>query len=126
MDESFRANTKKTRFLRTEHIILRPPINHQQTRGSHHRVSCYITLPPAIKQRTPLLSSKIQSNINIMYTTSLICASLIGSAAAFAPASQTSTVSTALNAEPKMSKALPFAACPKILDGSMAGDVGFE
>jgi hypothetical protein len=26
----------------------------------------------------------------------------------------------------KMSKALPFVPCPKILDGSMPGDVGFE
>jgi hypothetical protein len=26
----------------------------------------------------------------------------------------------------EMSKALPFAARPKILDGTMAGDVGFE
>ena len=56
----------------------------------------------------------------------LICASLITSAAAFAPMSNPSKVATALNAEPKMSKALPFAACPKILDGSLPGDVGLE
>lgn len=60
--------------------------------------------------------------------TSLICASLFGSAAAFAPVNGPSKVSTALNAEKesKMSKALPFAPAPKILDGSMPGDVGFE
>jgi len=60
--------------------------------------------------------------------TSLICASLISSAAAFAPINAPKAT-TQLNAEKddsKMSKALPFAAAPKMLDGSMPGDVGFE
>ncbi|KAK1748764.1 chlorophyll a-b binding domain-containing protein [Skeletonema marinoi] len=48
---------------------------------------------------------------------------LAGSAAAFAPA-QVAKSSTALNAE--KSKALPFMNRPALLDGSMAGDVGFD
>lgn len=68
---------------------------------------------------------------------------LAGSAMAFAPskisqqniASQrTNTVELSLWGEPTQkegeagdkSKALPFAPRPKLLDGSMAGDVGFE
>ena len=59
---------------------------------------------------------------------STICATLIGSAAAFAPSGLNAKVSTQLMAEKEkeMSKALPFAPVPKMLDGSMAGDVGFE
>jgi hypothetical protein len=59
---------------------------------------------------------------------SVIYASLIGSAAAFAPNNALSKASTTLNAEKEseMSKALPFAPRPKMLDGSMPGDVGFE
>ena len=59
---------------------------------------------------------------------SVICASLIASAAAFAPSNAPVRSSTALNAEKddKMSQALPFAPRPKMLDGSMPGDVGFE
>jgi hypothetical protein len=59
-------------------------------------------------------------------------------ASAFAPVSQTSVRQATHLADdlfgqgPKsgdnnnMSKALPFAPRPKILDGTMAGDVGFE
>ena len=59
--------------------------------------------------------------------TSVIYASLIGSAAAFAPLNAPKA-STALSAEKdaEMSKALPFAPRPKLLDGTMPGDVGFE
>mmetsp|Transcript_17075 Transcript_17075/g.25102 ORF Transcript_17075/g.25102 Transcript_17075/m.25102 type:complete len:226 (-) Transcript_17075:88-765(-) len=59
---------------------------------------------------------------------STICATLIGSAAAFAPSGLNPKVSTQLMAEKEkeMSKALPFAPVPKMLDGSMAGDVGFD
>lgn len=48
---------------------------------------------------------------------------LAGSAAAFAPA-QVARSSTALSAE--KSQALPFLNRPPLLDGSMAGDVGFD
>lgn len=62
------------------------------------------------------------------------------SAAAFVPASRASSRSTVvvlqndLWGEPpekdgqakEMSKALPFAPRPKLLDGTLAGDVGFE
>jgi len=48
---------------------------------------------------------------------------LAGSAAAFAPAAPAART-TALNAE--KSKALPFMNKPALLDGSMAGDVGFD
>ena len=49
------------------------------------------------------------------------------------PNAATSSSSTALNAAPKnkgpamiKSKSLPFAECPAVLDGTMAGDVGFD
>lgn len=51
-----------------------------------------------------------------------------GSAAAFAPAQSTSRsrpLSMADNAD-DMSQSLPFLKRPKILDGSLAGDVGFD
>ena len=63
---------------------------------------------------------------------------LVGAASAFAPAGNNvrSTTTTQLNLwgdAPKkdgetgeMSQALPFAPRPKILDGTLAGDVGFE
>ena len=65
------------------------------------------------------------------FTTSL----LVGTAAAFAPARTESRKTMALNndlwgkpsdGDQEMSKALPFSPRPKILDGSLAGDVGFE
>lgn len=66
-----------------------------------------------------------------------IAASLMGMTAAFAPLGSTVTrAETKLNlwGEPTQkdgesgdkSKALPFAPRPKLLDGSLAGDVGFE
>lgn len=54
---------------------------------------------------------------------SLIAAALIGSASAFAP-STTSRAVTSLNAE--KSASLPWANRPKLLDGSLPGDVGFD
>jgi hypothetical protein len=72
-------------------------------------------------------------------TASLLLAA-VGSAAAFAPSSKnvvaqrTNTVELSLWGEPNpkdgesgdKSKALPFAPRPKLLDGTLAGDVGFE
>mmetsp|Transcript_6834 Transcript_6834/g.7768 ORF Transcript_6834/g.7768 Transcript_6834/m.7768 type:complete len:198 (+) Transcript_6834:75-668(+) len=55
---------------------------------------------------------------------SYLLASLVASAAAFTPASMNAQRSVALNAE--MSTSLPFLPCPEKLDGSMAGDVGFD
>lgn len=61
---------------------------------------------------------------------------LAGAADCFAPVSVDTRVSTILrndlwdgeegDSKPEMSKALPFVARPKILDGTLAGDVGFE
>ena len=70
----------------------------------------------------------------------LSTAFLLSSATAFAPSSNTlPKTKTALQndlwgeppqkegeTEKEMSKALPFAPRPKLLDGSLAGDVGFE
>ena len=59
-----------------------------------------------------------------------ILSTAAASAAAFAPASTTTQrTSTSLNmAESKseMSQALPFAPRPKLLDGTLPGDVGFD
>jgi light-harvesting complex I chlorophyll a/b binding protein 1 len=49
---------------------------------------------------------------------------LAGSASAFAPSATNGRVSTAVAAE--KSAALPFMNRPALLDGSMAGDVGFD
>ena len=50
-----------------------------------------------------------------------------GSAAAFAPTLSSTRQSTSLSmAEKEMSQALPFLPRPKLLDGSLAGDVGFD
>jgi hypothetical protein len=57
----------------------------------------------------------------------IIAASLLAAASAFAPASTIGRTQTSLNEQgKKMSKALPFAPQPKMLDGELAGDVGFE
>ena len=53
----------------------------------------------------------------------------LGLASAFAPASNTARVQTKLAAgkdEGEKSKALPFVPRPKLLDGTLAGDVGFD
>eukprot|EP00543_Licmophora_paradoxa_P013228 CAMPEP_0202476798 /NCGR_PEP_ID=MMETSP1360-20130828/93601_1 /ASSEMBLY_ACC=CAM_ASM_000848 /TAXON_ID=515479 /ORGANISM="Licmophora paradoxa, Strain CCMP2313" /LENGTH=219 /DNA_ID=CAMNT_0049104013 /DNA_START=389 /DNA_END=1048 /DNA_ORIENTATION=+ len=52
-----------------------------------------------------------------------LIAALVGSASAFAPAINGARSVTALN---EKSKALPFMNRPPLLDGSMAGDVGFD
>ena len=67
------------------------------------------------------------------FTSSLL---LAGSVSAFAPnnnaAERMQTFQLSMWGEPtnkdndNMSQALPFAPKPKLLDGSMAGDVGFE
>jgi hypothetical protein len=55
-----------------------------------------------------------------------VLALTFSAAGAFAPAPLLAT-KTALNAEgDDMSKAIPFVARPKSLDGSMPGDVGFD
>ena len=55
---------------------------------------------------------------------------LFGAASAFAPSNTATRQGTALASsgkdEGEMSKALPFAPRPKLLDGTLAGDVGFE
>eukprot|EP00979_Chaetoceros_neogracilis_P005913 scaffold1143_cov214-Chaetoceros_neogracile.AAC.3 len=55
---------------------------------------------------------------------SVLIAALVGSAAAFAPTSMSRTSSVALNAD--MSESLPFLPRPEKLDGTMAGDRGFD
>lgn len=56
--------------------------------------------------------------------TTLAAALLTGSACAFSPQNVNGRVSLSLNAE--RSAALPFLNRPPLLDGSMAGDVGFD
>ncbi|KAL7528735.1 hypothetical protein ACHAXR_002603 [Thalassiosira sp. AJA248-18] len=53
---------------------------------------------------------------------SVLCATLAASAAAFAPA-EVGRSSVQLN---EMSKSIPFLTVPEKLDGSMAGDMGFD
>lgn len=53
-----------------------------------------------------------------------LAALLAGSVSAFAPVANNDRASLALNAE--KSQALPFLNRPALLDGSMAGDVGFD
>lgn len=59
-----------------------------------------------------------------------LASTFLGLASAFAPSSNNGArLSTKLAAgkdEGEMSKALPFAPRPKLLDGTLAGDVGFE
>eukprot|EP00555_Chaetoceros_dichaeta_P010724 CAMPEP_0198262484 /NCGR_PEP_ID=MMETSP1447-20131203/10986_1 /TAXON_ID=420782 /ORGANISM="Chaetoceros dichaeta, Strain CCMP1751" /LENGTH=232 /DNA_ID=CAMNT_0043950743 /DNA_START=64 /DNA_END=762 /DNA_ORIENTATION=+ len=64
-------------------------------------------------------------------TTIISIGASIGSASAFAPNRNTYAISTSqLSAEKKdddnMSEALPFVERPKMLDGSLPGDVGFD
>lgn len=59
----------------------------------------------------------------MVFRTALL-ASLVAATAAFAPASVNVERNVALNAE--MSKSMPFLPRPEKLDGSMAGDVGFD
>jgi len=54
----------------------------------------------------------------------IAAAALAGSASAFAPSTFSSRSATSLNAE--ASKSMPFMNRPALLDGSMAGDVGFD
>lgn len=61
--------------------------------------------------------------------TSLVVASTVGCASAFAPVSKSGRTSTGLNQagnDDEMSKALPFVPRPKLLDGTLPGDVGFD
>ncbi|KAL7486711.1 hypothetical protein ACHAW6_012308 [Cyclotella cf. meneghiniana] len=55
----------------------------------------------------------------------VLAATLLSTAAAFAPAPITRQ-STSLSAEKEMSKAIPFIPRPKLLDGTLPGDVGFD
>ena len=77
----------------------------------------------------PSIESSLQYQINTMKLAVLSTAA--ASAAAFAPAAQqsarSSTSTSALHmAEPEKSQALPFAPRPKLLDGTLPGDVGFD
>merc|ERR1719183_56221 len=60
----------------------------------------------------------------MMKFAAVAAALLAGSASAFAPAQDGMRLSSSLNAE--RSKSLPFMNRPALLDGSMAGDVGFD
>lgn len=57
-----------------------------------------------------------------------ITAALIGTAAAFSPATQSRTTTSLAASYNQPSEALPFAKnpCPDTLDGSLPGDVGFD
>lgn len=75
---------------------------------------------------TPLINNQQPTTMKIAIATLLF-----GSSAAFAPSSQQSGAArstTALNADnnKEMSKSLPFLPRPKLLDGTMPGDVGFD
>lgn len=59
------------------------------------------------------------------------CSAFLGLASAFAPTSHVARQTTQLAAsngkdDGEKSKALPFVPRPKLLDGTLAGDVGFE
>eukprot|EP00525_Craspedostauros_australis_P008879 CAMPEP_0198115658 /NCGR_PEP_ID=MMETSP1442-20131203/6683_1 /TAXON_ID= /ORGANISM="Craspedostauros australis, Strain CCMP3328" /LENGTH=222 /DNA_ID=CAMNT_0043773203 /DNA_START=190 /DNA_END=858 /DNA_ORIENTATION=+ len=60
----------------------------------------------------------------MMKYTALVAALLSASASAFAPAQSNTRAAVSLNAE--RSKSMPFMNRPALLDGSMAGDVGFD
>jgi hypothetical protein len=70
------------------------------------------------------------------FSTAIATSLVVGSAAAFAPTGGSSRqATTSLNndlwgapsdGDKEMSKALPFVPRPKLLDGTMAGDCGFE
>jgi len=58
---------------------------------------------------------------------SAVCATLLaGSAAAFAPATLSNARLSKVQVNAEKSQALPFLNRPPLLDGSMAGDVGFD
>jgi hypothetical protein len=62
----------------------------------------------------------------MQFTSALL---LAGSATAFTSnnmAQRTQSVQLSMKDGDDMSQSLPFAARPKLLDGTMAGDVGFE
>ena len=61
-------------------------------------------------------------------STILSTVATIGSVSAFAPSKANAPLTTQLSAsnEDDMSKSLPFAPRPKLLDGKLAGDVGFD
>lgn len=52
--------------------------------------------------------------------------SLLASSSAFVPITGMRSGTKLMAEKDEMSKALPFATRPKILDGSLPGDVGFE
>lgn len=60
----------------------------------------------------------------------IVALSFLGAASAFAPSNMQSRSGTVLNMagddKKDMSTALPFVPRPKLLDGSLPGDVGFE
>jgi len=75
---------------------------------------------------TPTKSNNRTSRMKIATT----CTAFLGVASAFAPSPNVARHSTQLSMngkdEGEKSKALPFAPRPKLLDGTLAGDVGFD
>ncbi|KAL7559720.1 hypothetical protein ACA910_003306 [Epithemia clementina (nom. ined.)] len=72
-------------------------------------------MPISRKTKAPDMTMKV----------ALLFAAFFASASAFAPVQQNARTQTSLFAE-EMSKALPFMKRPPLLDGSMAGDFGFD
>lgn len=89
-----------------------------------NRVTCRSFLDPTQKKRFLPRHFPFAQLVKMVKIAAFACALLVGSVSAFAPASQGSNRNVALNAE--KSKALPFMNRPPLLDGSMAGDVGFD
>lgn len=92
----------------------------------NHRRRCCRS--PRCLRSYDLPSHKFSSNMKAA-TLTLLAA---GSAAAFAPqhaltsTTSSSSLSMSSNDNKEMSKSLPFAPRPKLLDGSLPGDVGFD
>ena len=86
----------------------------------HERIGPQLLTIPSIES----------SLIATQYTTMklAVLSTAAASAAAFAPAHNSAArSSSALHmAEPEKSQALPFAPRPKLLDGTLPGDVGFD
>ena len=117
--------------------MTQPPLCHDA--GVHHHDHASSThLPPSIrivltKSNSNETQPKSTQANTIQYNTILtmklaVLSTAAASAAAFAPSTQRATTSTSLNAEGKseMSQALPFAPRPKLLDGTLPGDAGFD
>jgi len=87
-----------------------------------HHIVHTLSYLAALKLHPPNLNKA--DALKMVKIITLTAALLSGSASAFAPLGGKDTVSLTLNAE--RSQALPFMNRPPLLDGSMAGDVGFD